>query len=58
MNILEALVRLGGVWTVAELNAFIAGPLDYAPGSGMEFWGVSDPTERANIIAYLMIASE
>ena len=54
----EALKQLGGVWTVAELNAFIAGPLDYAPGSRMQFWGISDPTERANIIAYLSIASE
>jgi cytochrome c2 len=54
----EALVRLGGVWTVAELNAFIAGPLDYAPGAKMEFWGVADPAERANIITYLQTASE
>jgi cytochrome c2 len=54
----DALKRLGGVWTTIELNAFIAGAQDYAPGAIMEFWGVADPVERANIIAYLQAASE
>ena len=50
----EALKRLGGIWTTAELNAFIAAPLDYAPGTRMFHVGVADPAERANIIAYLL----
>jgi cytochrome c2 len=54
----DALKRLGGVWTATELNAFIASAVDYAPGTKMEANGVSDPVERANIIAYLQTASE
>jgi cytochrome c len=54
----DALKRLGGDWTAGELNAFIAGPQDYLPGVKMEFWGVSDPAEIANIIAYLQANSE
>jgi len=54
----DALKRLGGVWTAVELNAFIAGSLDYAPGTKMETSGVTDPAVRANIIAYLQAASE
>jgi cytochrome c2 len=55
----EALKRLGGIWTTAELNAFIAAPLDYAPGTKMHHVGVADPAARANIIAFLLqMASE
>lgn len=50
----EALKRLGGIWTTAELNAFIAAPLDYAPGTSMFRAGVADPAARANIIAFLL----
>jgi cytochrome c2 len=54
----DALKRLGGVWTATELNAFLAGALDYAPGTKMAAWGVADPVERANIIAFLQSLSE
>ncbi len=54
----KALKRLGGVWTATELNAFMAGAVHYAPGSKMEIWGIADPAERANIIAYLQSLSE
>lgn len=54
----EALKRLGGVWTTSELNAFIAGAIQYAPGSKMEIWGIADPVKRANIIAYLQSLSD
>lgn len=54
----EALKRLGGVWTTAELNAFIAGAIQYAPGSKMEIWGITDPIKRTNIIAYLQSLSD
>ena len=49
----EALKRLGGIWTKSELNVFIAATLDYAPGSSMDYDGISDAKKRANIIAYL-----
>ena len=48
-----ALSRLGGTWTVAELNAFITAPVDYLPGTTMWTWGIKDPVDRANLIAYL-----
>lgn len=53
----EALRRLGGIWTVAELNAFIAAPLDHVPGSSMDFVGIRDLERRVNIIAYLVSIS-
>ncbi|MEK6216109.1 MAG: hypothetical protein N2B03_02695, partial [Boseongicola sp.] len=54
----EALQRLGGIWTAAELNAFLAAPSDYAPGTAMLHAGVVDAGVRANIIAYLRAISE
>lgn len=47
-----ALQRLGGRWTFAELNAYLASPTDYAPGTYM-FVKVEDATQRAALIAYL-----
>ena len=45
----------GYVWTPEHLDAFIADPKALLPESPMSlaFQGVSDATERANIIAYL-----
>jgi cytochrome c len=40
-------------WTYAELNAFILAPKDHVPGTKMNFGGVKNDEERANIIAYL-----
>ena len=57
-NYSDALKRLGGVWSATELNAFMAGPIDYVPGVKMEILGITDPGDRANIIAYLQAASE
>ena len=48
-----ALSQLGGTWTLAEFNAFIAAPIDYLPGTTMWITGVKDPVDRANLIAYL-----
>ena len=50
----DALLRLGGFWSLAELNGFIAAPLDYAPGSRMDILGIRDPQKRANIISFLI----
>lgn len=51
-----ALKKLGGVWTPARLDAWLAGPQKVAPGSKM-FLSVPDPKVRAVIIAYLQSAS-
>ena len=48
----DALKAKGGVWTEAALDAFLASPKSFAPGTQM-FAGASDPTERQAIIDYL-----
>ena len=45
--------RLVGTWTLAEFNAFIAAPVDFAPGTKMVSEGVTNPADRANLIAFL-----
>jgi cytochrome c len=48
-----ALTEKGGEWTYEELDAFIADPKTYAPGTKMSFAGLKKDTDRANILAYL-----
>jgi len=51
---LEALPARGyRTWTSATLDAFITAPEDLAPGTSNTFVGMSDPKERADLIAYL-----
>ena len=49
--------RLVGTWTLAEFNAFIGAPTDYAPGTKMRpgdlDLGVKEAAQRANLIAFL-----
>lgn len=45
-------------WSYAELDAFIAAPKTYAPGTKMTFPGIKKPEERAALIAYLRSLSE
>lgn len=42
----------GGAWTDANLDAYLAAPATYAPGTKM-FNRVANPQARAAIIAYL-----
>ncbi len=42
------------VWTEAMLDRFLARPLKMVPGTSMTYDGVQDPTERADLIAYLL----
>jgi cytochrome c len=46
---------LGGVWTIAELNGFIASAVDYLPGTLMWHSGVPDAKDRADLIAFLQL---
>ena len=48
-----ALSEVADVWTPENLNAFLANPKGYAPGTTMSFAGFSDVEDRANIIAWL-----
>jgi cytochrome c len=49
----RALAGLGGAWGYAELDAYLASPKTYAPGTKMSFPGVKKPADRADLIAYL-----
>jgi cytochrome c len=42
-----------GPWTYDQLNAWLAKPATYAPGTKMAFAGISNTQQRADIIAYL-----
>ena len=49
----DALKALGGVWTYADLNEYIAHPAFTIPGVAMKMAGIHDPKDRADIIAFL-----
>lgn len=49
----EALKKLTGTWTLAELNKYLAGPKTYAPGNKMAFAGLPKAQDRADVVAYL-----
>jgi hypothetical protein len=40
-------------WDYESLNAFLAAPRTYAPGTRMGYAGMASPTQRADVIAYL-----
>jgi cytochrome c len=42
------------VWTREKLDAWIANPPKTVPGTRMAFAGISDPRQRADLIAYLV----
>jgi cytochrome c len=49
----DALKAKGSVWTDASLDAFLARPKAFAPGTQMLFGGLADPADRQAIIGYL-----
>ena len=51
-----ALRRTKIIWDDKTLDAFLADPLQYLPGTAMVFAGVPDPQERADVIAWLKAA--
>ena len=50
---LAALGAEGEVWDYEHLDGFLESPRNYAPGTKMTFAGLSDPEDRANLIAFL-----
>ncbi len=48
-----ALKALGGVWSAADINRFIAKPRAFVPGTKMGFSGLKKDQDRANVVAYL-----
>jgi cytochrome c len=49
----SALSGHGGKWTYEKLFDWLKSPAAFAPGTKMTFAGLSDPKDRANVIAYL-----
>jgi len=49
----DALRSHGGQWDWENLNQWLKSPRTFAQGTKMTFAGLSDPQERANLIAYL-----
>ncbi|WP_196259408.1 c-type cytochrome [Pelagibacterium limicola] len=54
---LAALGAAGEIWDYQHLDDFLASPRGYAPGTKMTFAGLSNPIDRANLIAYLRTLS-
>ena len=53
-----AMKQSGIVWNDKTLDRFLTRPLKMVPGSAMTYDGVADPTERADLIAYLKHAND
>jgi cytochrome c len=54
----EALASKGGTWDFANLSEWLANPKKFAPGTKMTFAGLSNPQDRADIIAFLNAHSD
>jgi cytochrome c len=48
-----ALKKVGGTWTYAALDSWLANPQHFAPGTTMSYAGIPQPKTRANVILYL-----
>lgn len=53
----EAVVEANFVWTPRALDAWLLQPGHFLPGNKMTFVGVSDPSDRADLIAYVLEAT-
>jgi cytochrome c len=49
----RALRQAGGVWTLAEIDSFLANPRQALPGTRMKFAGLRRARERADILLFL-----
>ena len=49
----DALAKKGGNWNWDNLSQWLSSPRTFAPGTKMTFAGLSNPQERADVIAYL-----
>lgn len=53
----DAMRSSGIVWDHDSLDAFIANPLAVVPSTYMGYGGVPDPKERAQLLAFLEVAT-
>ena len=49
----DALAKKGGNWDWDNLGQWLTSPKAFAPGTKMTFAGLSNPQDRANVIAFL-----
>ncbi len=49
----DALKGVGGSWDFQKMDAWLASPRKFAPGTKMTFAGLSKPEDRANLLVYL-----
>jgi cytochrome c len=54
----DALSGKGGNWDFANMSDWLANPKKFAPGTKMTFAGLSNPEDRANVIAFLNAHSD
>ena len=53
-----AMKSSGIVWTAATLDLFLQGPRQMVPGTKMTFVGLPKAQDRADLIAYLEVATK
>ena len=53
-----ALSGVGGTWNFDNLSQWLSSPKKFAPGTKMTFAGLSNPQDRANVIAFLNAHSD
>jgi len=56
-NYSDPFIAVGGSWDAAGLDTWISGPQAMVPGTRMSFPGLKDPKDRADVIAYLKVAT-
>lgn len=49
----KAMAASGVTWSADKLDGYLAGPQKFIPGVKMPFAGLSKPTDRSDLIAYL-----
>ena len=50
----SAAMKASGItWTADKLTAYVAHPAQVVPGNRMAFAGVTDPSQQADVVAYL-----
>ena len=54
----DALAKKGGNWDWHSLDAWLNSPKAFAPGTKMSFAGLSNPQDRADVIAFLNAHSD
>lgn len=52
-----ALSAKAWTWDAARLDGWLKSPRTYVPGAKMTFYGISDDTDRRDLIAYLKVAT-